>query len=124
MTQVSGASGKLDVDDLIVRFGERCVLDHLSLTVTPGELVVVMGESGSGKSTLLRAIAGFQKIDGGAIRIGGVDVRNVPTHKRRLGFVFQDLALFPHLMWPRTLRTGCDDSEWQRWPGWSGLTHC
>lgn len=97
MSEVSGALGELDVDELTVRFGERCVLDHVSLTVAPGELVVVMGESGSGKSTLLRAIAGLQQIDGGAIRIGGVDVRNVPTHKRRLGFVFQDLALFPHL---------------------------
>ena len=97
MSNASGESGGLDVDALTVRFGKRCVLDHFSLTVIPGELVVIMGESGSGKSTLLRAIAGLQNVESGTIRIGGVDVRDVPTHKRRLGFVFQDLALFPHL---------------------------
>ena len=97
MSNASGESGGLDVGALNVRFGERCVLDHFSLTVIPGELVVIMGESGSGKSTLLRAIAGLQNVESGTICIGGVDVRDVPTHKRRLGFVFQDLALFPHL---------------------------
>ena len=97
MSNASRESGGLEVDELTVQFGERCVLDRFSLTVAPGELVVIMGESGSGKSTLLRAIAGLQNIDGGTIHIGGLDTRNVPTHKRRLGFVFQDLALFPHL---------------------------
>ena len=97
MSRASSESGALDVDGLTVRFGERCVLDRFSLTVAPGELVVIMGESGSGKSTLLRAIAGLQNIESGTIHIGGVDVRTVPTHQRRLGFVFQDLALFPHL---------------------------
>ena len=97
MSNASRESGGLEVDELTVQFGERCVLDRFSLTVAPGELVVIMGESGSGKSTLLRAIAGLQNIDSGTIHIGGVDTLNVPTHKRRLGFVFQDLALFPHL---------------------------
>lgn len=87
----------LDVVGLTVSFANHRVLDRFSVNVAPGEIVALMGESGSGKSTLLRAIAGLAPIDEGTIRIDGDDVTYVPTHKRDLGFVFQDLALFTHL---------------------------
>ncbi len=87
----------LQIRALGVAFGERTVLDDFDLDVAPGEIVVVMGPSGSGKSTLLRSIAGFTEIRTGQIDIDGIDLRGVPTHQRKLGYVFQDLALFPHL---------------------------
>ncbi len=87
----------LSVRGLIVRFGERTVLDGVTLDVEQSELVVVMGPSGCGKSTLLRAIAGLEPIAGGSILLNDHDATMLPPHRRNIGFVFQDLALFPHL---------------------------
>ncbi len=73
----------------------------VSLGVKSGERLVVLGPSGCGKTTLLRLIAGFDHPDNGLIRIGKVDVsgqgRYVAPNKRKIGMVFQDLALWPHL---------------------------
>ncbi len=87
----------LSVRDVTVRFGERTVLDTISLDVEQSELVVVMGPSGCGKSTLLRAIAGLEPVVEGSILLNGLDATTLPPHRRNIGFVFQDLALFPHL---------------------------
>jgi thiamine transport system ATP-binding protein len=87
----------LEVDGVSVRFGDRVVLDGVSLTVNDGEIVGLLGPSGCGKSTLLRVIAGLQQVDGGVVRWDGEDLANVPAHARRFGFVFQDQQLFPHL---------------------------
>lgn len=80
-----------------VRFGAVPALDGLDLEVAPGEVAVVLGPSGSGKSTLLRAVAGLQPLDAGRVRLGGIDVTGVPPHRRGVGMMFQDHALFPHL---------------------------
>jgi ABC-type Fe3+/spermidine/putrescine transport system ATPase subunit len=77
-------------------------VDGISLTVVAGEAVAIVGPSGSGKTTLLRLIAGLEQLDSGEIWIDGRRVseprRNtVPAYERRVGFVFQDLALWPHL---------------------------
>jgi thiamine transport system ATP-binding protein len=87
----------LDVQKVTVRFGERVVLDAVSLTVNDGEIVGLLGPSGCGKSTLLRVVAGLQSIESGVVRWDGEDVANVPAHARRFGFVFQDQQLFPHM---------------------------
>ena len=87
----------LSVRELSVHFGDQPVLERVSLDVEPAELVVVMGASGSGKSTLLRAIAGLEPIVGGTVHLNGHDATKLPPHQRNIGFVFQDLALFPHL---------------------------
>ena len=87
----------LDVRDVTVRFGERTVLDRVSLNVTDGEVVALLGPSGSGKSTLLRVIAGLLVPDGGSVWVDGIDVSAVPAHRRQIGMVFQDEQLFPHL---------------------------
>ena len=87
----------LDVADVTVRFGERTVLDRVSLHAADGEVVALLGPSGSGKSTLLRVIAGIVAPDAGRVTIGGADVTDLPTHRRSVGMVFQDEQLFPHL---------------------------
>ncbi len=86
----------LVVDSVSVSLGGRSVLDAVSLEVSAGEVVAVFGPSGSGKSTLLRAVAGLVEVESGRVVIDGVDVTSVPTHRRRVGMVFQDEQLFPH----------------------------
>jgi thiamine transport system ATP-binding protein len=87
----------LSIESLSVSFGDRVVLRDVALHASHGEIVSIMGPSGSGKSTLLRVIAGLQRIDSGSISIGGINVTTTATHRRDVGMVFQDLALFPHL---------------------------
>ena len=86
----------LVVDLVSVSRGGQSVLNTVSLEVAAGEGVAVFGPSGSGKSTLLRAVAGLVEVDSGRVVIDGVDVTGVPTHRRRVGMVFQDEQLFPH----------------------------
>jgi len=71
-------------------------VDGVDLTVGDGEVVCVLGPSGSGKSTLLRAVAGLEPLAAGRITRDGVDLDGVPPHRRNLGLMFQDHALFPH----------------------------
>ncbi|MFZ4811521.1 MAG: ABC transporter ATP-binding protein [Ilumatobacteraceae bacterium] len=86
----------LDVRDVCVRFGERTVLDRVSLTVGDAEVVALQGPSGSGKSTLLRVIAGLLAPDSGTIVSNGGDITTLAAHRRGIGLVFQDDQLFPH----------------------------
>lgn len=87
----------LDVVDVTVAYDGRTVLDRVSLHVPDGTITAVLGPSGGGKSTLLRAIAGLVDLDSGRVVVDGTDVTAVPTHRRRVGMVFQDDVLFPHL---------------------------
>lgn len=84
------------------RFGNRIVIDHVSLDFAEGEVAALLGPSGSGKTTLLRLVAGLEVPDAGEVWIAGKCVatagRNLlPPQARGIGFVFQDLALWPHL---------------------------
>ncbi|MFS8099857.1 sn-glycerol-3-phosphate ABC transporter ATP-binding protein UgpC [Lentzea alba] len=72
-------------------------VDELSLEVSDGEFLVLVGPSGSGKSTALRMLAGLEDVDEGAIHIGGKDVTNVPPKGRDIAMVFQSYALYPHM---------------------------
>lgn len=83
--------------DIVVRLGDRTVLDRVSLHVADGEIVALLGPSGTGKTTLLRVIAGLLPADAGTVAVDGVDVTTVPAHRRGIGVVFQDEQLFPHL---------------------------
>ncbi|WP_208027762.1 ABC transporter ATP-binding protein [Rhabdothermincola sediminis] len=87
----------LEVEDLAVTIDGRHILDGVSATVPPGGVLGVLGPSGSGKTTLLRAIAGLQPVERGSIRVDGRDLTPLPTHRRQVGLMFQDYALFPHL---------------------------
>lgn len=87
----------LAASDVVVRFGERTVLDRCSLRLSDGEVVALQGPSGAGKSTLLRAIAGLIVPACGRIEVDGVDVSQLATHRRNIGLVFQDNQLFDHM---------------------------
>jgi putative spermidine/putrescine transport system ATP-binding protein len=79
------------------RFGSVVALDNVSLTIASGEFFALLGPSGSGKTTCLRLLAGFDRPDSGSVWLNGVDVTNVPPHRRNVNTVFQDYALFPHM---------------------------
>ncbi|MCE3286935.1 MAG: iron transporter ATP-binding protein [Gaiellaceae bacterium] len=86
----------LRVEGLTVGFDGVAALDHASLDVSNGETVTVLGPSGSGKTTLLRVVAGLQVPDKGRVVLDGKDLAGIPPHRRGIGLVFQDHALFPH----------------------------
>jgi thiamine transport system ATP-binding protein len=90
-------SSALDVRRICVEIDEELILDRVSLTVMPGDLVSLVGPSGSGKSTLLQAIAGLLPLQAGTVHWQGEDITAVPPHQRRFGMVFQEPLLFPHL---------------------------
>src|SRR5512145_1855570 len=89
------------LDGVTKRFGDVVAVDAASLCVERGEVVAVLGPSGCGKTTLLRLIAGFERPGTGTVEIGGRKVAGagawMPPEERRVGMVFQDYALFPHL---------------------------
>ena len=105
----------LTVEHLVKGYGENTVLDDISFSVRPGEVVVVVGPSGCGKSTLLRCINQLETIQGGDIQFEGHSIARGPVDinkvRQRIGMVFQHFNLFPHLtvlenitLGPRKLR--------------------
>ncbi len=84
-----------------VHIGGNPIVESASLDITPGTIVSLLGPSGCGKTTLLRSIAGLQRLSSGSITVGDVviasDSVHLPPEQRRVGMVFQDGALFPHL---------------------------
>jgi len=86
----------LRVENITVCFAELAALDAVTLDVAGGEVVAVLGPSGSGKSTLLRVVAGLQRLDSGRVLLDGEDLAPTPPHRRGIGLVFQDHALFQH----------------------------
>lgn len=86
----------LSVEAVHVRLGGADVLSDVSLRVDRSETVALLGPSGSGKTTLLRVVAGLQEPDRGTVRLDGRDLTGVPAHRRGVGLMFQDYALFPH----------------------------
>ncbi|PZU90690.1 MAG: Fe3+/spermidine/putrescine ABC transporter ATP-binding protein [Chelatococcus sp.] len=78
-------------------FGAVTVVDALDFHVARGEFVSLLGPSGSGKTTLLMMLAGFETPSGGSIHVDGRRVEHLPPHKREMGVVFQNYALFPHM---------------------------
>ena len=77
--------------------GEILVVKDFNLDVAAGEFVTMLGPSGSGKTTCLMMLAGFEPVTNGNINLKGKPINNVPPHKRGIGMVFQNYALFPHM---------------------------
>jgi sulfate transport system ATP-binding protein len=88
---------KIEVRDLIRKFGAYSALNRVSLDADDGELVALLGPSGSGKTTLLRIIAGLDFPDDGNVYFDGIDSTQLKIQKRHVGFVFQSYALFRHM---------------------------
>ncbi len=77
--------------------GENLVVKDLNLTLPKGEFLTMLGPSGSGKTTCLMMLAGFETATHGHIRLDGISINHIPPHKRGIGMVFQNYALFPHM---------------------------
>src|SRR3982074_2707438 len=87
-------------------FGAATVVEDFDLTVTDGELLVLVGGSGSGKSTILRMVAGLEEVTSGSIRIDERDVTSLPPRERDVAMVFQDYGLYPHMTVRENLSLG------------------
>ena len=84
-------------DNVSKNFGDFKAIKQASFTVNEGEFFTLLGPSGCGKTTLLRMVAGFNPIDSGKIYFGDKIINNIPAHKRNIGMVFQNYAIFPHM---------------------------
>ena len=87
----------ITIKNLVKKYGDNVVVDHLNLSVNDGEFITLLGPSGCGKTTTLRAIAGLVEIDDGEIFLDDRLINDLPPNKRSTAMVFQSYALFPHM---------------------------
>ncbi|CAN7267851.1 ABC transporter ATP-binding protein [Rhizobium sp. LjRoot30] len=85
------------ISSLSKHYGAFCAVDNVSVDIAAGEFLTLLGPSGSGKTTLLMMLAGFARPSSGSVRLGDQEVVHLPPHKRNIGMVFQNYALFPHM---------------------------
>ena len=90
-------SNAVIINEAVKKYGDFIALKGVSLDIKEGEFFTLLGPSGCGKTTLLRMIAGFNSIEGGEFYFGDKLINAVPAHKRDIGMVFQNYAIFPHL---------------------------
>jgi putative spermidine/putrescine transport system ATP-binding protein len=102
------ASVGLELDRIFHSYGDTPVVDGVSISIAPGELVALLGPSGCGKTTLLKIVAGFNRQTAGQVRIGAIPVDHLPPNRRRVGIVFQNYALFPHMTVAGNVAYGLD----------------
>lgn len=87
----------IEVRNLNKKYSDGFALHNINFKIEKGEILTLMGPSGSGKTSLLRNICGLDTPDSGSVHVNGMDVTSIPVQKRRIGLIFQDLALFPHM---------------------------
>ena len=95
MTRFAGHS--LALKKVTHRFGDAVAANDVDLDIQPGELISLLGPSGCGKTTLLKIIAGFLRQTSGDVLVDGASITPLPANRRRIGIVFQNYALFPHM---------------------------
>lgn len=89
---------EIAIDGAILHYGAHRVLDGLSLSVASGEIYALLGGNGAGKSTTLSALLGFVRVDGGSVRVGGIDAAADPdAARRRIAYLPENVALYEHL---------------------------
>ncbi|WP_374441433.1 ABC transporter ATP-binding protein, partial [Stella sp.] len=93
----SRSAPTVTIREVTKTYGRFRALDAVSLDIAAGEFVTLLGPSGSGKTTLLMVLAGFVRPDSGSIRFGETEMILEPPHRRDIGIVFQNYALFPHM---------------------------
>ena len=93
----AGSPYALEVSGVTKHYGSQAAVADVSFALEPGTFLTMLGPSGSGKTTTLSMIAGFTQQDRGTITVGGRDISAIPPHRRGIGVVFQNYALFPHL---------------------------
>ena len=96
-TKAARTAVEVRLEDLSRHYGPVVALDHLDLTLEPGELIALLGPSGCGKTTTLRLLAGLEDADTGRVVVGGRDITGLSAAKRDMGMVFQAYSLFPHM---------------------------
>ncbi len=87
----------INIENAVKKYGDDIIIPDLSVQIVNGEFFTLLGPSGCGKTTLLRMIAGFNSIEGGLIKFNDETINQIPAHKRNIGMVFQNYAIFPHL---------------------------
>jgi putative spermidine/putrescine transport system ATP-binding protein/spermidine/putrescine transport system ATP-binding protein len=90
-------SAEVRLENLRKQYHRHVAVDDVSLTIEPGSMLALLGPSGCGKTTCLRMIAGLVSPTSGDIFVNGAKITNVPVHRRNIGMLFQNYALFPHL---------------------------
>ncbi len=101
----------LQLKSITKTYGDMRALSGIDLALPGDAYISLLGPSGSGKTTLLRVIAGFEQPDGGAILFDGKRIDTVAPHKRGIGFVFQNFALFPHLSVAQNIAFGLENRD-------------
>src|SRR5712691_5000288 len=97
MTEASTPAASVRLNELTKLFGATRAVDRVSLTIEPGSMVALLGPSGCGKTTTLRMIAGLVEPSAGEISLDERSITRVPVHRRNIGMLFQNYALFPHM---------------------------
>lgn len=92
---MAGVTARLE--GVVKKYGHTTALDHVSLTFERARITTLLGPSGCGKTTLLKVLAGIEPVNEGRVFFDNREVTLLPPEKRNIGFVFQDLALFPHM---------------------------
>lgn len=87
----------ISIENVVKKYDKVTIIHGLTVKVENGEFFTLLGPSGCGKTTLLRMIAGFNTIESGAVKFDDTVINDIPAHKRNIGMVFQNYAIFPHL---------------------------
>jgi sulfate transport system ATP-binding protein len=114
----------ISIRDIHKSFGRYPALNGVSLEIRPGELLALLGPSGSGKTTLLRTIAGLEFPEQGQVLFDGQDVTFASAAERKVGFVFQQYALFKHMTVARNVAFGLDVKKRRQRPDKAAIARC